>query len=1824
MDKQRRKEVFLSYFADIVYERILLIGPGRGGKTGVLRSLQDKKFTMTASTLGMDMEKHAFTLNKNKRGVYQLEPTDASHHLALLSASIVDQIIGAGADSRQSDASGTNAFQRLAAGAAGAVWGTFFKRLDEASGLGANTLFGDVWDLAGQMPFHALHDLMFSPERTTYCVVFDASIKPDTPYADTLTDEDGEDNQLNINQPTCTYFDVIDSWLCTARGALTDNSTAPIFLVGTHLDRMSQEDVRKRRKQLQQLTLGKKYTDSLHPIIFVNNTLSGSKVDQGVAELRQQLACVIQSRRREKLPISWLPFPELLEAIAQETSSFIMSYDRVCSIAHDAFGNADVDVPRLLSLNQSLGYLIVFDDEGSHFPSATASMPPVGEAQASSESTPRAAPQQSPVAAAAPTSQSQPQAMAEGVPAAAFGHRKKVLASTPWLMSASKAVLLPAPVLYKQAHEFKQQYKLLKDGILCESLAIHRWQQEKATAGLVRSQEQRRSLFSLLASHGVVCDAGEDDPFCTGYKVYYVPALAQCKLSQALESKSAPLYLVGEDPDRSITHAHFGRITVRCLQKYQPHWAKDLRMGLNVSMRCQDEFQLQLSYSSTAICITVDSDKSEKTIDHCESVVRFILSATTELQQLYGQRLLRLHPSIACLCRDDRPCQLHDQQHCRSTGCQHFAEIGNGVRPIRCGLGQAHTDRPTWDRWIKPFYPDCDVDDLCRLAVDGAAGMNDDDNPWCDIRYKRHHQWFVGRLPPRETRLAAVSNGLIMEGFQRCLMDRSGRTDHNEEFLREVSGGGRRTFKLFLEVLDDLGYHFVKVRAELQALVSTSADSTAAMTSSAYAPNTRGMREVIDEATLSSTMTRVRRIRIGLIGQFGSGKTSLADSLRGEEFRPDKSSTPFLEVHQHSLRLRDGKLQEWEFSTAHLEGSRFIRDAETRATDRKRWQDENRRKREERKSELEAKANVSHEGRPPHKSGKQHQPEHTQLATSKPEFGQGKEKKGEESESAISRSHGQEMPGDKFLDDGSYDTAQKSVAPAKSTVNKPDDPELISVGELTQGVINEIIANRELMRNVRDEEVIMSMWDCGGQSIFSSLQHFMLSESFVIYMLCFNSAEPLCLIKPQTYTPEDTAVPEEIEVAKELENIDHIRHWLTAVHFASTADSVSIQQDNVSYSPIIMVGNFADKLEEQNPDLGRQQLKDKIWNNLCKLCCRSPVFAAMQSNSDGISTCDANSLFLVNNRESNASPEVHQIHAKIQEAMSIVLKGKEMPKSWVRFEWIVQHLNQAYKEKGCTSREWMKTMVAEACGIQEEFEFEKLLQFYHRMRVIIYKPTKCLPQPDDLIVYNVQWLIKQINRFMFGKKYLVHEADHTFASSREEENAARLHNTLWEKGTAGMRLADITMASIPPSVRTKVVDVMVDWDLLYQLEDNSYLVPSALHQQSPRKIEGALRSFSKVDVEMDSINFSTADTPLLIAVEPFKALQEDYEFPAPATPMPHSSYFKLLVRLFKKWDIRSINTSHCELTYNTARLRLPNRYLGLGEFKDGHVEIFMAHYDSSGALLVSLNFQHPLHTFQPGHISTADKRLRSISSICQQVCKDIVSRLTELSFVTTSSVSLDADNLVCECKPSEWSDHTTRCRDLGYAPWRVRFAEQSTDIAASSRVMEGAYPDGNPCIKCGKDIRVPDNSHCWFNDREFKLEGQSNQRARKKVAASKLPCAPADPFESKIFDKDILPRLREFDCGTLRRLLQDEGLLSLSEVLDLQRQEKYLGQEQANTAAINCVHVGGADAYAKVCRAVEKRPLLVELHKRMVALLPAQHGDSAQSEDSVDDVSQLP
>ncbi|XP_065194955.1 uncharacterized protein LOC135826253 [Sycon ciliatum] len=193
---------------------------------------------------------------------------------------------------------------------------------------------------------------------------------------------------------------------------------------------------------------------------------------------------------------------------------------------------------------------------------------------------------------------------------------------------------------------------------------------------------------------------------------------------------------------------------------------------------------------------------------------------------------------------------------------------------------------------------------------------------------------------------------------------------------------------------------------------STGTQSTSSGAKRGTGPSNKTMHEATNR-TFSSGWTRVRRIRISLCGQFGTGKTSLADSLKNKQFVHNMPSTPVLNVDHSNVLHGAGNLKDWDFGAALLCAPDILDHAE----------------------DLEKKRQQEHE---------------------------------------------------------------QQQQPAGST----DHEAAPSSAELTQTMIDVILANQELMRDIGEEEVVASIWDCGGQSIFSSLQHFLMGEDYVIYILC--------------------------------------------------------------------------------------------------------------------------------------------------------------------------------------------------------------------------------------------------------------------------------------------------------------------------------------------------------------------------------------------------------------------------------------------------------------------------------------------------------------------------------------------------------------------------------------------------------------------------------------------------------------------------------------------------------------------------------------------------
>ncbi|XP_065194524.1 uncharacterized protein LOC135825822 isoform X2 [Sycon ciliatum] len=877
-------------------------------------------------------------------------------------------------------------------------------------------------------------------------------------------------------------------------------------------------------------------------------------------------------------------------------------------------------------------------------------------------------------------------------------------------------------------------------------------------------------------------------------------------------------------------------------------------------------------------------------------------------------------------------------------------------------------------------------------------------------------------------------------------------------------------------------------------------------------PSNKAMHEATNR-TFSSGLTRVRRIRISLCGQFGTGKTSLADSLKNKAFVDNKPSTPVLDVDHSNVLHGAGNLKDWDYGAALLCGPDILVHAE------KRQQEHEQQQREQEAARLAEQLRRSEE-----LAQRQQDAERQQLArvSAVPSKTTGplraaaqptpdKRVDGEPAAKVPKRagSTGLQRAGTATQEAAVEHTqppkaaiphrsartptnAEGSSAPrhkqaSKQTSKLTDDRGAApSSAELTQSLVDVILANQELMRDIGEEEVVVSIWDCGGQSIFSSLQHFLMGEDYVIYILCFNASEKFDKIKPQNYWKLSGSTVSEmtLDVPEDLKNIDHLRHWLTAIHFASNPGK-AVGSKAFDYPPVILVGNFADKL---STDVELSQHKVNILEELRKLCSRSPTFRGMLESDE----IDPAELFLVDNHESGASPEVRGIRKKLQDAVSSVLADKEIPTEWVRFEMIMEYLKKQPTHTGYTTRDSMKTLVEKACKIQDDSgmdgalsEFERLLRFYNDLRVIIYRPAnKNSPQPDDIIFHNTQWLIRQINILVFGHKYLVEPGGGGGRTAKEAE----FRNVLWTKGIANRQLMDYAWKEVERDVREKMLDVMVDWDLLYKFGDAQqakYFIPSALQRRPPEKIEEALRSFQQ-DNEPNDVCFSTADTPLLIMVQPPGKPDEEavnYKYPDADTPMPHSSYFKLLVRLMRKWNITNTDRSRCEFTYNTARFRLwlPEQ---LRDQFPGKVDIFLAHYDSSGALLVSINFR-----YSPGCASSASDCLQPISSICQHVRKEIMEELGKLENPKLDEPIMFSLPLppVCACRAPEWKDYTSESRDLGYAPWRVIYSES------------GAQHDPY-CVGCDSEYSIPSNSNCWFKASTFQLEGQQNAVARKQVA----------------------------------------------------------------------------------------------------------------------------
>ena len=654
----------------IVHGRIIIVGPGRGGKSSLLRSLLRKVFNELQSTIGIDVEKVCCYVS-SKDGKISFEVYKSNRKTMQLACSVTrDKLMkdGAPSASMPTNASSLVIESPPVTSAIGDSWSpssysgsdmqlalpaddllpsrtpaigskmsdkldTFIDELHATNMLDSDSLDCqgclDLWDFAGQKPFQTLGPMFFRGERCCFIAVFDAKkMLQNETYRDIFNDEDGEDEDLAIN-PT-TYLENFENWLNIIHQVAGKDS--PVYVVGTHADLLHEErQAEEVKSRIKDSAKKKDYESILMKIFLLTNKGSGTdKEDPKLQELRKEVLEIAKKKFETDVPIRWLPFPVVARRFADSHNEPILSAADTGDLARKASRDPDVKVSTLLSFYESLGQILRYDTS--------------------------------------------------------------VVINTSWLVKVVSSVFSPVKD-GKQEPAYKHQYRQLFDqGILSESLAIHRWGENTHTKELSTNAEKRAFIFQLLAHYKLLYKMKDGDASASitdKQRKYLVPFLVR-NLSipppAGKEKRTPPHYILCEER-KVFPEISFWSSVVSLMKEYEL-WHADLAMYRGQAhLTVADRFRLRLRHTSRGIQMTVGDEEDDfvSLAKKSNEVVDKLLQSNNHVTAS-SQLQVHLYHAASCLCAELK-CDTHKVAGCLELGCLHFSLLVDIEKYMRCPLG---------------------------------------------------------------------------------------------------------------------------------------------------------------------------------------------------------------------------------------------------------------------------------------------------------------------------------------------------------------------------------------------------------------------------------------------------------------------------------------------------------------------------------------------------------------------------------------------------------------------------------------------------------------------------------------------------------------------------------------------------------------------------------------------------------------------------------------------------------------------------------------------------------------------------------------------------------------------------------------------------------------------------------------------------------------------------------------------------------------------------------------------------------------------------------
>lgn len=545
----------------------------------------------------------------------------------------------------------------------------------------------------------------------------------------------------------------------------------------------------------------------------------------------------------------------------------------------------------------------------------------------------------------------------------------------------------------------------------------------------------------------------------------------------------------------------------------------------------------------------------------------------------------------------------------------------------------------------------------------------------------------------------------------------------------------------------------------------------------------------------------VKRVPIMIIGQDGTGKTSLLKSLKGQPFEANQRRTEGIEIDPSYFKVSK---EIWE---AGKEGKDTDDESEVVFEQLAAQIICQTLKKEEEKESSGQEQSIQVPGKPstiPLKTGEKQTEEESgssmdELETNPPHFEKG---------GGLSEEKAKERGPSLFV---------------------PELPENIA------DLVEKLLQNDE---NVDDDDKIYSVvWDFGGQSVYYATHPIFLTER-AIYILASNlSRSPF----------EKDKAPSRKGMYKDIEdvdccntNLDYLDFWMSSVYSLTSSSAIrqdAIVSDSKNLPPVFLVFTHADKpyCEKDSRELAVE------------------VYGILRDQSKIYRGHLFKDVFVVDNTKSGSDSECQEV-VRLREDILTVAKNlpqmkERIPLKWLRYENILQLLNkEGYK---WIPVEKARQVAMEKCGIDDGKQFQTLLNFLHDQKMLIHFNEP--PELDNMVILDPQWLIDIFKRVITIPRY-----------EPSEDCVEELWRNLEKNGILDERLLEHAWKPLVHGQETinSLIAIMERFSLLCPWPSNDtnkqYLVPSML--MSPAS-DDVLKLLASVQIPSLFVRFESGRVP---------------------------------------------------------------------------------------------------------------------------------------------------------------------------------------------------------------------------------------------------------------------------------------------------------------------------------------------------------------------------